>query len=129
LVRDGLATQEAIWSCDFIVAKKFRGKGIGNRIKEKMLQSFSIPIMSLGISNDALPILIKKGWKQGPLVPVYKRIFRAHNLRELLLLILCQSRLMLGHQRTPAGYQHLYFTNNCLPDSFLIEQLLNGFKQ
>lgn len=129
LVRDGLTTQEAIWSCDFIVAKEFRGKGIGNRIKEKMLQSFSIPIMSLGISNDALPILIKKGWKQGPLVPVYKRVFRAHNVRELLLLILCQSRLMLSRQRTPTGYQYLYFTNNCLPDSFLIEQLLNGFKQ
>lgn len=53
----------ATWSCDFIVAKAYRGKGIGNAIKDEMLARFHGPIMSLGISDSAYPLLLKKGWR------------------------------------------------------------------
>ncbi|HEX7762660.1 MAG TPA: GNAT family N-acetyltransferase, partial [Cellvibrio sp.] len=46
---------DAIWSCDFIVAPDYRGKGLGKAIKDEMAKAFTMPVMSLGISDSAFP--------------------------------------------------------------------------
>lgn len=125
-IQVGEYRRDAVWSCDFIVAEGMRGKGIGNAIKAKMLESIDVPIMSMGISDDALPILIKKGWAQGPIVPVYKKICRPKNSREYLLNLLS----ILGSLRSsffnahPINFTARFYDDGSLPDAALIEELL-----
>lgn len=122
--------QDAVWSCDFIVAETFRGKGIGNAIKLEMLKSFDIPIMSMGISDDALPILIKRGWKQDPLVPVLKRIFTPKNLRESLLFLFGQKQRLLNIFKLHKSHEYKtrFFECNNIPEEDAIIRLLSRQK-
>lgn len=94
---------EAIWSCDFIVDAKYRGKGLGGAIKETLFRTVHKPIMSLGISDSAYPLLLKKGGKSPVNLSVYhrvvkpenikSRIFRAYSLLRALPLQIMQRRI------------------------------------
>lgn len=75
---------EAIWSCDFIVDKAYRGKGIGTAIKDEMLAKFHCPIMSLGISDSAYPLLLKKGWCAPVVLNVLQYVGRPQRLKQYL---------------------------------------------
>lgn len=74
----------ATWSCDFIVAKAYRGKGIGNAIKDEMLARFHGPIMSLGISDSAYPLLLKKGWRSPVSLNVLQYVGAPKGLKQYL---------------------------------------------
>jgi len=76
---------DAWWSCDFIVDPEFQGRGIGSRLKDAMLEKIEAPILSMGISSQAWPILIKKGWEPGPSLFLYERIFKPSRERQRLL--------------------------------------------
>lgn len=78
------AIVEAIWSCDFIVAKAYRGKGVGTAIKDEMLAKFPCPIMSLGISDSAYPLLLKKGWKSPVALNVLQYVGRPQRFKQYL---------------------------------------------
>lgn len=58
----------ALWSCDFNVAARYRGLGLGKAIKQELHHRCD-HIMSLGISDFATPVLEKSGWRKGS--PVY----------------------------------------------------------
>lgn len=75
---------EAIWSCDFIVHATFRGKGLGSAIKDALFNSVHKPIMSLGISDSAYPLLLKKGGKSPVNLSVYHRVIKPANLKSRL---------------------------------------------
>lgn len=57
----------ALWSCDFNVAERFRGQGLGKAIKQELHRRCD-HIMSLGISDLATPVLEKSGWCKGSTV-------------------------------------------------------------
>lgn len=77
-------TREILWSCDFIVAKSWRGKGIGRLIKTALISQSSI-IMAFGISNRAAPVLLKMGWKTSQEVFHYRRFSTSGSFRESVL--------------------------------------------
>lgn len=87
LIDDHDRLNNAIWSCDFIVAPGYRGKGIGQAIKDEMARSFKLPIMSLGISDSAFPLLLKKGWVSPARLQVWGLLLRPRTFKQLLLLI------------------------------------------
>lgn len=62
----------AIWSCDFVVDEKWRGAGVGKAIKKHLNQRHD-RIMSLGISDMAVPVLEKSGWHKGSAVCSLRR--------------------------------------------------------
>ena len=76
---------KAIWSCDFIVDPAYRGMGVGSKIKDEMLRSFREPIMSLGISDSAFPILIKKGWESPEQLSVLQLLRKPTSAKQKLL--------------------------------------------
>jgi len=76
---------EAWWSCDFIVSPSYRGQGIGGQIKDTMLQRVGQPVLSMGISAQAWPILLNKGWEAGPSLLLYERVFLPQRKRQWLL--------------------------------------------
>lgn len=80
----GDVVEPAWWSCDFIVDSAHQGRGVGSRIKDTMLQRISEPVLSLGISNQAWPILLRKGWLPGPQLPLYERVFKPQRKRQWL---------------------------------------------
>lgn len=79
--------REAWWSCDFIVDPAYQGQGIGSRLKDAMLERIDAPILSMGISPQAWPILLKKGWRPGPELFLYERIFEPSRGRQRVLQI------------------------------------------
>lgn len=85
LVDDSGESIDAIWSCDFIVAPDYRGQGVGQAIKDEMARSFTMPIMSLGISNSAFPLLLKKGWHSPAKLDVWDLILRPKTLKQFIL--------------------------------------------
>ncbi len=58
----------AAWSCDFVVDASCRGQGVGKLIK-KALAAQQPRLMSLGISDMAVRVLEKSGWRSS-LTPV-----------------------------------------------------------
>jgi len=75
----------AIWSCDFIVAKDYRGKGIGSAIKDEMRNRFTVPIVSLGISDSAFPLLLKKNWQSPVRLDVWDMVLKPQTFKQIFL--------------------------------------------
>jgi hypothetical protein len=74
---------DAIWSCDFIVDKEYRKKGVGHLIKTELKQKFPIPTMALGISDPAIKVLKREGWQQLDGLKVYKKTLRPDSIKSL----------------------------------------------
>lgn len=85
LVAESNQVEDAIWSCDFIVAPAYRGKGLGQSIKDEMANAFKMPIMSLGISDSAFPLLLKKGWHSPTRLDVWDLLNHPTTLKQMLL--------------------------------------------
>lgn len=76
---------DAIWSCDFIVDKEYRKKGVGHLIKTELKQKFQMPTMALGISDSAITVLKREGWQQLDGLKVYKKTLRPDSIKSLTL--------------------------------------------
>ncbi|GAA5218527.1 hypothetical protein ACFSJ3_08245 [Corallincola platygyrae] len=75
----------AVWSCDFVVAADTRGKGVGKQVK-LALQADYPRLMSLGISDSAVRVLSRMGWKQGDRVVTMRRLGSQRQWRDLVWL-------------------------------------------
>jgi len=75
---------QAIWSCDFIVDTAYRGHGVGSAIKNTLFSTVTEPIMSLGISDSAYPLLLKKGGQAPVSLSVFHRVKSASTLKSQL---------------------------------------------
>ncbi len=83
-VHDQGREHAALWSCDFNVAERFRGQGLGKAIKQELHRRCD-HIMSLGISDLATPVLEKSGWRKGTAVYSLRRYQGWSPDRRLLL--------------------------------------------
>jgi hypothetical protein len=98
---------DAIWSCDFIVAPAYRGKGVGQSIKDEMAKVFKMPIMSLGISDSAFPLLLKKGWRSPARIDVWDLLNNPKTLKQIVLFSwsrVCRAYLSLTTRRIQQKY-------------------------
>jgi hypothetical protein len=84
----GNTEQDAIWSCDFIVDRKYRGKGLGSSIKQCLKDCFPIPTFALGISDQAMSVLQRSEWKTQVGLNVYNKIIKPENNRQRILFTL-----------------------------------------
>lgn len=115
---------DAIWSCDFIVAPAYRGKGVGQSIKDEMAKVFKIPIMSLGISDSAFPLLLKKGWSSPTRVDAWDLLKTPKTFKQLVLFSwskVCRVYLSL----TTRHVQQKYFAKELdrLPQETVVQHL------
>ncbi len=115
---------DAIWSCDFIVAPEYRGKGIGQSIKDEMAKTFVMPVMTLGISHNAFPLLIKKGWFSPARLNVWDLLLRPRSFRQVVLFgwaKICRAYLSVLNFRVKNKYivEELDF----IPQKIVIEHL------
>jgi GNAT superfamily N-acetyltransferase len=93
---------DAIWSCDFIVAPDYRGKGLGKAIKDEMAKAFTMPVMSLGISDSAFPLLLKKGWHAPVRLDVWDLLLRPKTAKQVILFAwstMCRAGLLIAINR------------------------------
>jgi len=115
---------DAWWSCDFIVTPAYQGQGIGSQIKDRMLNWIHEPILSMGISSNAWPILLNKGWCPGPQLPLYERVYRPWLKRQWLLKFWAE--MLSGIQRAlrSTRRQRLRFESVPeLPEKSLVNEL------
>ena len=75
----------AIWSCDFILDPAYRGQGLGQVIKAELKRRHQV-IMSLGISEQASPVLLKSGWQQNTEVESFQKILQPRRVRDVALI-------------------------------------------
>ncbi|TAA46800.1 hypothetical protein [Corallincola spongiicola] len=76
----------AVWSCDFVVAGDCRGQGVGKQVKLALQADFP-RLMSLGISDSAVRVLSRMGWKPGARVITMRRLGSQRRWRDAPLLL------------------------------------------
>jgi len=69
-----------LWSCDFFLAKDWRGKGLGSDIKHELHRKSPI-IMAFGISDRASSVLSHLGWVQDTSVESYRMVRKPRGWR------------------------------------------------
>ena len=115
---------DAIWSCDFIVAPDYRGQGVGQAIKDEMARSFSMPIMSLGISDSAFPLLLKKGWHSPAKLDVWDLIIQPKTLKQFVLFFWAKvCRLYLSATTKLSKQKYIVNELGFLPQQTVVEHL------
>ena len=83
---NGRPTQ-AMWSCDFKVSERQRGKGVGRLIKVELAQRSPI-LMSFGISPVAAIVLQRMGWRASDQVHFLRKIRQPRSARDWALMLL-----------------------------------------
>lgn len=83
-VKFGDETLDALWSCDFYVAARARGQGIGQAIKRELIEKVPV-VMSFGVSRQAAIVLAKMGWVLSPDVQAYRKISSSRSLKQCVL--------------------------------------------
>ena len=78
---------QALWSCDFIIDKKYRSFGLGTKIKKFMLESFDCPIYCLGVSPIAQKVLKKCGWLEAKGPKQYQKIIHPTSIKGFLFFL------------------------------------------
>ncbi|MFQ5661401.1 MAG: GNAT family N-acetyltransferase [Gammaproteobacteria bacterium] len=120
-IKIGERVSDGIWSCDFFVDSRYRGMGIGKKLK-KILNNHSPIIMALGISDMASPVLLGMGWRKNCEVETFHRIQRFTGAKSFLIYgmqILNRFKYATHFERN--DYYSEY--TNSLPDGDLVELL------
>lgn len=120
-IKDGDKLVRAIWSCDFYVDERFRGKGLGKQIKQ-ILKNNSSCIMALGISESASRVHFKSGWKSNLEVEAYQKINNVRNLKSIALFaVQLYNRITyrIKYKRSDFIIEHL----SELPDTNQLDEL------
>ena len=91
---------DALWSCDMIVDTKYRGKGHGKALL-KALQESAPLIIGIGMSDAALRVYLKNGWKRNPDVAVYHYTSRPQTSRDWVKKAVQTTQHALGRTRAP----------------------------
>lgn len=119
---------DGVWSCDFFVAKESRQHGVGSKIKDKLKSQHPNLIMSLGISDKALSVLKRKGWKSYNGVTIYRRKLSPSDLKSKLI---CALQKILSTIYWPITKNRQPFNINLhseLPATEELELLWTGVK-
>ena len=119
---------DGVWSCDFFVAKESRQHGVGSKIKDKLKSQHPNLIMSLGISDKALSVLKRKGWKSYNGVTIYRRKLSSRDLKSKLI---CALQKILSTIYWPITKNRQPFNINLhseLPATEELELLWTGVK-
>lgn len=94
---------EALWSCDFHVAERVRGTGLGKALKFE-LKSRAPLIMSLGVSPTASIVLQKMGWVRHDCVKAYRRYESISSWRDVVFWALqTANRVLFRYSRLFEG--------------------------
>ena len=117
----------ALWSCDFFVHKNYRGKGIGQVVKNEQIKKSDM-IMSFGISNMAAPVLLKKGWVANKDVALFKRYKKIDSAKKCLLVILQVLNKLLGFLHSSGKSDSEIITTHELSNKQEIDRLWNKVK-
>lgn len=80
-IKFGQDVVEGLWSCDFYVAARVRGKGLGKEIKQELLERAPV-ILSFGVSPTAAIVLEKMGWSKSTEVRSFRCIINASSFKE-----------------------------------------------
>lgn len=80
-IKYGQDVVEGLWSCDFYVDVRVRGKGLGKEIKQELLKRAPV-ILSFGVSPTAAIVLEKMGWSKSPEVWSFRRIITASSFKD-----------------------------------------------
>lgn len=72
------------WSCDFYVAKDYRGQGVGSWLKKELDSRASI-ILAFGVSDQADRVLSHLGWTQPTVVHSFRLTRQWRSVRGLAL--------------------------------------------
>jgi GNAT superfamily N-acetyltransferase len=75
---------QVLWSCDFYLAERWRGQGLGSTIKHELHGKVPV-IMAFGISDQASDVLHHLGWVPDGSVRTYRMLRRRKGLRSWLL--------------------------------------------
>ncbi|MCW8931850.1 MAG: hypothetical protein OQL19_16655 [Gammaproteobacteria bacterium] len=118
---------EAAWSCDFIVDSVCRGMGIGQKIKVQLHQHYSL-LFALGISDQAVRVLKKMGWRSNTRVISYRKRKQSTDIKGFVVRIIQlynQFRLVLSNASdSEQEYYTDYRLSSQLPEKKQVEQLL-----
>lgn len=124
IVDENNQNHSAIWSCDFIVSPDCRGKGIGQAIKDEMAKSFPVPIMSLGISDSAFPLLLKKGWKSPISLQVWELVLSPRTMKQAVMAVLGRLlRILCSHPNKRVSKHYAADELKTLPKPAVLERL------
>lgn len=110
-----------LWSCDFYIDERFRGQGLGKRIKQVLLTHSPI-IMSFGVSDDAARVLAKMGWRLSPEVHTYRQTARPRTPRDWGLWVLQLINRVKGLSASTAYKGHIQCVSH-LPDAEEVDAL------
>lgn len=92
---------EGAWSCDFVVAGSARRAGIGRRIKQRLLESGRLLLVS-GASDDAARVHSSMGSDLSLDVQSFRRVIRPGRKRDRLLMIFQAIQGLLHQQAQDA---------------------------
>lgn len=73
-----------LWSCDFYLAERWRGQGLGSVIKHELHKQSPV-IMAFGISNRASDVLRHLGWVPNESLRSFRMLRRRKGLRSWVL--------------------------------------------
>jgi len=125
---------EAAWSCDFIVASSCRGKGLGQKIKDKLHKQYPL-LFSLGISDQAIRVLDKMGWKKGTPVTAYSKRNTINNFKDIIISAIQKLNQVktLFIKKNKNGPNINFRLSSQLPEKDLVNQLsansLKGYER
>lgn len=119
----------AAWSCDFVVDASCRGQGVGKLIK-KALAAQQPRLMSLGISDMAVRVLEKSGWRSAPVaVTVYSMSRTRRDWKGLIIRGIQRANRLVGWRwRRAVPSMHVDVVDQ-LPDPQQLERLWQSVKQ
>ncbi|GFE00188.1 hypothetical protein KUL156_27800 [Alteromonas sp. KUL156] len=126
--------QTAFWSCDFKVAKDYRGKGLGSKIKRKLKEvTDGHSVMSMGISDTAYHVLQQQGWKEDDCSKFEH--FIKHRKRgdssfkkKLKLLVQESIKRLNQNQIKPVAPEGNFKISGVLPSAVLVDRLWEEVK-
>lgn len=122
-IKYGNRNIDGIWSCDFYVARDYRGQGVGRVVKEALHTKAPV-IITFGVSPKAVGVLRHLGWRQSPEVFTYKLNRRAGSVRNIALMGLQAVNWLKGRGRN--RYSGLLNWSDALPPAEEVDQLWEG---
>lgn len=115
---------DAAWSCDFIVDASCRGKGLGQKIKQQLHSNYPL-LFSLGISDQAVRVLEKMGWKAGTSVIAYRKRNHSGGIKGQIIRLIqrLNQTFTTWLQVSPSSSSFEFSLSSHLPEKELINEL------